>query len=393
MNTLAAPWTQSHNRERLRAAWEFLVVGICGVALAFTGLFVCVTLITGQTAGTRDGVVYWATGQQLAHHGNPYDAEALLNIESRAGLHAKQGAMYMRNPPWTLPITLPLGLMGLRAASLLWSLLLLFCLGLSVHLLWLIHGRPQSRLHLLAFTFAPAILCLMFGQTSLFALLGLVLFLRLHQTRPFLAGMSLWLCALKPHLFLPFGVVLLAWIVVTKSYKILAGAALAIAASCAIVYLIDPMAWIQYSQMMRASGVVREFIPCLNVVLRLWIPPHAVWIEYLPTGLGCVWAFGYYFSRRNEWSWTNHGSLLMLVSFLVAPYCWLFDQALAIPALLRGAYNTRSRNLLAILALCSAFIEIALLCNIWFPFALFTWTLWTAPAWLIWYLMACRSAR
>ena len=119
----------------------------------------------------------------------------------------------------------PLGFINPRVAWLLWSMLMLACLAVSVYLLWILYGRPRNRRYLLGLSFGPALLCLLYGQTSLFSLLGLVLFLRLHRTRPFLAGISLWLCALKPHLFLPFGVVLLAWVLVSRSYKLLAGAA------------------------------------------------------------------------------------------------------------------------------------------------------------------------
>jgi hypothetical protein len=392
MTKVAEPPTKSALREKLRIAMEVSVAGVCCVMLALTGLFFCVTLLTGKTAGTRDFVVYWATGQQFAQHGNPYDKAALSRLERSAGLPPEYGVMYMRNPPWTLPITLPLGFFGVRTASFLWSLLLVACLAASVQMLWVMCGSPGNRLHFLGYSFAPAILCLMFGQTSLFALLGLVLFLRLHERRPALAGMSLWLCALKPHLFVPFGVVLLAWAFVSRSYKLLAGAAVAMGASCVIVYLIDPTAWLQYAQMMHASGVVdREYIPCLTVVMRLWLNPSAIWLQYLPTAFGCLWALSYFWLRRNEWSWRNDGSLLMLVSLLVAPYSWLFDQALVIPALFQGIYLTKSRNLLLTLALASALIEVAIYCDIWFPLALYRWTLWTAPVWLVWYFLACRS--
>jgi hypothetical protein len=36
-------------------------------------------------------------------------------------------------------------------------------------------------------------------------------------------------------------------------------------------------------------------------------------------------------------------------------------------------------------------IEIALLGIVWKPSTLYLWTLWSAPAWLIWYLAACHS--
>ena len=376
-------------RISLRAIAEFSIAGVCGLVFAFVALFFCVEVLSGKTAGMHDFVAYWATGQQLVHHANPYDGAAMLRIERSAGLPAQYGAFFMRNPPYGLWLSLPLGFVGLRVAAALWSLLLLTILVASVHMLWVMNGRPRNHLHLLGYSFGPALACLIVGQTSLFALLGLVLFLRLHRKRPFLAGVSLALCALKPHLFLAFGVVLLTWVFVSKSYNILAGAAVAIASSCALVFCIDPMAWIQYSQMMRTSGMEREFIPCLGVVLRLWINPHAVWLQYLPTALGCAWALRYFWVRRYVWDWMKHGSLLMLVSILAAPYSWLFDQALAIPALLRGAYLTRSRALLGVLAIASALIQIEMLSPTSLASAV---NLWTAPAWLAWYLAACSTA-
>jgi hypothetical protein len=85
-----------------------------------------------------------------------------------------------------------------------------------------------------------------------------------------------------------------------------------------------------------------------------------------------------------------HGSLLMLVSVLAAPYSWLMDQAILIPALLHAAYLIRSRSVVAILALASAVIEIGILCGLPLMFSA-SW-LWTAPAWLTWYLYATRRS-
>jgi hypothetical protein len=241
---------------------DFSIVIAGGIALALAAMFVCVVPLAGNIAGARDFVVYWATGQQLAHHANPYDPESMGRIERSAGLAAGYGVLYMRNPPWGLALALPLGFIGLRIGALLWSMVLIACLAASVRMLWLMQGRPRNQLHWLALSFAPALVCLIIGQTSLFALLGLVLFLRLHGTRPFLAGMSLWLCGLKPHLFVPFAVVLLAWIAVSKSFKIFAGASVAMAASCALTDWIDPRAWAEYSQMLRASEGVYSLPKC-----------------------------------------------------------------------------------------------------------------------------------
>lgn len=364
---------------------DLSIVLVSGLALALTALFLCVVPLSGKTAGSRDFVIYWATGQQLVHHANPYGGDTIAQMERSAGLPAEYAVGYMRNPPWALPLALPLGFIGLRAGAFLWSLILAACLAVSVRMFWLMHGSPENHLHWLGLSFAPALLCMWMGQTSLFALLGLVLFLRLHRTRPFLGGASLWLCALKPHLFLAFGVVLLAWILVSRSYKLLAGMAVAMAASCVIVYSVDPMAWTQYAQMMRTGGIEKEFLPCLSIALRLWLSPQTMWLQYLLPALGCAWALCYYWPRRRTWDWLKEGSLLMVVSIFVSPYCWLFDQGLAIPALLQGAYLTRFRPLLTVLAFASLLIESELVSGKTVTSALY---LWTAPAWLAWYLCA-----
>jgi hypothetical protein len=369
---------------------ELSIAIVSGLAFAFTTLFLCVVPLSGNIAGSRDFVVFWATGQQLVHHANPYDREAMARIEQAAGLGVGPTPLYMRNPPWGLPLAAPLGVVGLRIGALLWSLAMLACLLASVYILWRMHGRPANRLHWLALSFGPALICVMMGQTSLVALLGYVLFLYLHRAHPFLAGASLWLCALKPHLFVPFGVVLLVWIVITKGYKLLSGFVVAMAASCALVYWLDPSAWADYARMMRSAGLDTEYIPCLIVVLRLWISPHAMWLQYVPAAIACIWALAWFWPRRHTWDWTRHGNLLVLVSLVAAPYSWIYDGGLAMPALLQGAYRTRSRALLVLLAFTSLLVEVQLVGGIKVTSP---WYLWTAPAWLLWYLLAQAFAR
>ena len=369
---------------------EFSIALGSGVALAITALFLSVAPLTGEIAGARDFVVYWATGQQLIHHANPYDAQAMMHLEWDAGLPRRISVLFMRNPPWALPLVYPLGLISVRMGTLVWSLILLGCLCGSVRLLWLMHGRPRSMLNFLGLSFTPALICLIVGQTSLFALLGLVLFLYLHRRRPFLAGLALWLCALKPHLFLVFGTALVVWVTVNSCYKVLLGAATALAASSALSLWIYPNAWADYAHMMRTNGLQYEFIPCWSVVLRLWLSPGTLGLQSLLSVLGCGWALVYFWKRRHSWDWMKDGSLLILVSILAAPYCWVFDQSVAIPALLHGAYLVRSRVLLAILALASLVMEIGHLSGINLTSPLY---LWTAPMWLAWYLFTATSIR
>jgi hypothetical protein len=362
---------------------ELSIACVAGLAAALTVLFIFAVPVAGNLAAARDFVSYWATGHQLVRNGNPYDRDAIAAIEHSAGLDAR-AVLIMRNPPWALPLVLPLGFFGLRIAAILWTLLLLACLLLSVRLVYQIHSSPPNHIHWLGFAFTPCIICFTMGQTSLFALLGLVLFLRYHSSRPFAAGAALWLCALKPQLFLPFAVALAAWIIVSCSYKLLAGSVAALAFTSAVAFFIYPHAWRDYLQLMRSPAVENDFIPCIPDVIRHWFFPQSAWPQYLPAALCCIWALVYYWRRRATWDWASNASPLMLVSLLFAPYCWFYDQCLAMPALLHGAYSTCSRNLLAILALLILAADL----EICFVKVISPLWLWTAPAWFAWYLVA-----
>lgn len=373
-----------------RAIAEFIIVGICTFAFCVLLVGVCAALAGPNAPGSRDFVEYWAAGQQIAHHQDPYNNAAILKLERSAGFPPDMTAQVMGNPPSALPLVLPLGLVGPRLGLLLWELLLVAALVTSIALVREMYGRPNNLLHLLGFSFAPVLSCLLAGQVGIFILLGLILFLRWHLSRPLLAGVSLWLCLLKPHLFLPFGVVLLMWIVVSNSYRILAGTAIALSASSAIATIVNPAVWSQYAAGMRVERIDRLPVPCLSAMLRTYVYPHTIWLQCLPAILGCTWAIVYFLKRRNEWDWTENGSILMLVSVFVAPYSWFMDQVILVAALLHGVYSTRSRNLVAVFALLSAVIEIGALRGVKLDSKFY---LWTAPAWLIWYVFAARSGQ
>jgi hypothetical protein len=377
--------------KKLRAMTELLIVAICTIAFALTIVGILGSLLGRGAAGSRDFVEYWASGHLLVHHANPYDADLILPLEQAQNFPPGIPALVVPNPPWSLPLIAPLGLFGAKTAELLWIALSLACLIASVRMVWCLHGSPKTSLNVLGYTFAPALSCLFSGQVTIFVLFGLVLFLRFHRTRPFLAGASLWLCMLKPHLFLPFGIVLLLWLILTRSYRILAGILVALCASTIIAMSLDPMVWQHYIQMMRTARIDRLTIPCLSIVLRQNVWPHTSTVQFLPFVAGCIWALAYFRRHRGEWSWLEHGSLLMLVSVLLAPYTWLMDQTVLLPALLHGIYVTRSRNLVTVLALASAVIEIEVLLG---PSLLHSnFYLWTSPVWLVWYLLATRPAR
>jgi hypothetical protein len=82
--------------------------------------------------------------------------------------------------------------------------------------------------------------------------------------------------------------------------------------------------------------------------------------------------------------------LLVLVSLLVAPFGWIFDQTLAIPAILYALSRKPSRVWIAVLALIYFAIEMQIGFHVELHSRAF---LWIAPAWIVWYLFALGSTR
>lgn len=365
------------NPLRVVAACSMLAVGVCILAFSMSG-----------NIAENDFISYWAAGQQLVQHGNPYDGDAILRHQQSVGF-ADNRPFFMRNPPYGFFLALPLGFVGAKAGAVLWSLALVAALMGSIRMLWIMHGRPSGRLHLLGYCFPPTLACLLTGQIGMFILLGVVLFLYLHDSRPYVAGVALLLCIVKPHLFLPFGIVLISWIVARKTYRILGGALAALIASVVLSFFLDPAGWSHYAHMVRASAIQHEFIPTISLMFRLVVHRNLVWLQFGPAFAGCVWGLWYYWTRRERWNWMDHGSLLLIVSVLVAPYAWFTDQVILIPALLQATYLTRSQSVIATLAMATVVEEIVVFRGA--PLMHSAIHIWTVPIWLAWYLYAVRA--
>ena len=364
------------------------VVAAAGIVFATVGLVVGLLLVgvTEKYAANRDFIEYWAAGQQLAKGANPYDAEAILRLERGAGMESTDPQVSL-SPPVPFCFLLPLGFLSARSGMILWMLGLMAALLGSVWLLWILNGRPTSGFHFAGYLFPPAIACLLLGQIGTFLLLAIALFLFFHDRHPLIAGVVLLPCAWKPHLFLPFFLVLVVWSVVQNKLQIWLGFLAAVGTSCAITQYFDPHIWQHYSDMLRATaGKLGGYVPTLSVTLRFLLMPHLLWTQYLPEALACGWALWYFWTRRQCWDWMEQGSWVLLVSCIATPYAWFTDEAILLPAILFGVYKAAKsgRSLLPIAVVgFLALIEVSA-----FGHIASTHYLWTTPAWLAWYIYA-----
>jgi hypothetical protein len=377
-------------RSRSRAVAAAILLGAFGIASGSLLVALFLVYTNPRQIADRDFVAYWATGRQLTSFRNPYDLVALSKIEHAVGLEGKYSVAAMRNPPWALPLTLPFGFLSLRASGVLALLVLAASYAASVRiLLGIWRGRDRIAQAVL-YLFAPALICLIWGQTSVLVLLGLALFLRFHETRPLLAGASLWLCTLKPHLLIPAAVVLATWILVTRSYRVLAGLAAALLASIAVTLIIDVQAFTEYAHMIGSSGYEQEAIPTLSALLRTWFMPNLIPLQFAPAAAACVWAFAYFWSRRRDWVWHVHGILLLPVSLVVAPYAFLNDHVVVLPALALAACRTRRQWPTLTVALASTCLVMAFVVR-WSPAPLYWATCLGTLVWLAWYLFTTKD--
>ena len=158
--------------------WRTLAAG--AIVLATTGLLVgmLATGITDQYAASRDFIEYWAAGQQLVHHANPYDPASILHIERAAGMNDNEPQITL-SPPLAICLLLPLGLLSPKTGLILWLLALIGSLLASIYIIWVLNGRPDDGYHFCGYLFAPAVACLRIGQIGIFLLLGIALFLYL----------------------------------------------------------------------------------------------------------------------------------------------------------------------------------------------------------------------
>lgn len=366
-------------------SWRVKILRFVAIAvIATSAVLLGFLMVSGNQAANRDFIGYWAAGHQLVRGLNPYDPAGVLSAERSAGYTGLRPDI-MLNAPNAFVAVLGLGLVSAQIADLIWTAALLAGLIISVRFLREVYGEPEDRLYLISYFFPPVIACILAGQFSLFLLFGLVLFLRFERANPYVAGLGLAVCLLKPHVFVPFGLVLLLSCFCHKRWGILLGGAGSLLLACGCASLIDPNGWAQYAQMMKnTSEVQRDFIPTLSTYIRLLIDPSRAWLQFLPVVIASCWALVHFWPRRHNWEWTSDGLLVLAVSVLSAPHAWLTDEAVLLPLIIVGILRAQAAEKSLIpfaVVIVAALVEVLFNCppTSWYY-------IWTPTAWLGLYL-------
>ncbi len=283
----------------------------------------------------HDFVEYWAAGQLLARGNNPYDLMEMDRLLKQAG--REEASIPRRNPPWTLPLVLPLGWLEVRTGRLLWLGLNLLALVVAADLLWRVYqGSDTVRLLavVLALAFVPSVSALIVGQISPLLLLGAAGFLWfISQEQEFEAGVVSTLLPIKPHMSYLFWMALLVWAVGTRRWKLLVGGALTGVTLTLIAAAFRPSILTDYWQTAQTPPAGNGPLE-LSFLLRLRMEsPSFAWQYVLLLGL--VWLGWYGWHHRIDWNWPRQMPWLLLVSALTAVYdARLFDLVVLLVPLL-----------------------------------------------------------
>lgn len=367
---------------------------IIAASLLLASILLLAIALRSESSGpaNRDFIAYWSAGQLLVRQGNPYSIPDVFALEKRQGFK-EATASAMLNPPWALLFVVPLGFVSSYVGALAWILATVACIMMSVRLLQSINRQDDSQDHLLAYSFAPVLACVMGGQMAAFVCLALVLFLYWRNNNPIAAGFVAAFFTIKPHLFLLFLLILGLDCLRTKNFRILCGIALSFAALCAVPFLLDRHIFAQYISHNRVMSTSGAFIPTVSFAIRILLRRDAFWIQFVPLCIGTFWAVWYYVKNRNDWDWNVNGLLLLVLSFFVAPYSTFLDEVILLPVVVAaiscGTQNgTARRGTLPIffalngVAFALLFAQVSVMSGAY---------IWSTTSWLLWYLYASRA--
>jgi hypothetical protein len=361
-------------------------------ALALLGALLVVQFVRSPTAlaglPLYDFVEYWAAARLTLQGENPYDIDRMQQLQREAG-RGDEGIL-MWNPPWTLPLVLPFGLVDVRTAHLVWLGLHFLVLGLCSDRLWRLYGGSSEyrwASWALALTFLPCYFALTAGQISPLMLLGATLFLHFCERRSdVLMGLAAVLLAIKPHLCYLFWVALLCWAVQERRWKILAAGVTTGVLLTVIPLAFDPALLHQYWHTFTKEPPAQYRSPTLAHCLRVLLNPDNFRLQFLAMVPGLVWFVPWFCVHRRRWDWKEQLPLLLLVSVLTTAYGgWPFDLVLLLVPVARVAAQLPPR-LWAPAAVVHVAVGLIAAVQIAYGVEYF-WFIWMCPVLLVVYLL------
>ena len=370
-----------------------LKIFLLSVALAMALPWITRFLTSPRMAYEDDTAEYWAAGRLILSGQNPYDLNLVFPLYRQVG-HSDRAEIIMWNPPWSLALVIPLGILPYHIARTTWFFLQLVVTTQSLNLLsHRIPGGLSCRwlVWLIGLTFYPVIVGFR-GPISFLSLAGTIGALVWIEKRPLLAGMAAAMLMVKPHITYLAVLALILWAFAYRRWNFLAGFSGALLGSMLIAMALNPAVLVQYLHAWAHYPPVGWATATVGGLLRFFLGPEHFALQFVAPFLGLLWFALYFIHHRNRWVWTEQFPMLALVSVATTAYGWIadFQPALVglLPAVFQLGMSPRSWVSVALL-ITYGLIQVVLFTT---PFDQL-WYFWLGPAMLVWFLLARRHLK
>lgn len=319
------------------------IVGVYLLAMACCNLALALRLLPSLRNGYQDFTIYY-TGAKLFLEGNSaslYNLDAQYRVQRQfAWVPIRHGPLPYNHPPFEALLFVPLAHLNYWPAYLIWTALNLIMLVACAALLRrfsAIRNLPPALLGLACTAFFPVAIGLIQGQDTILLLLLLVLGLTCWEGgSDALAGACLGLGLFRPHMVLPFVLLLAA-----RRARVLMGF-VPVAAALGVVWVAitgwgGPMAYVRFvlwTERNGAGGFGPQAVPNLRGIVYTALRSHAssVWPGLLTCFLSLiVFAMAWHRIRTGNDSPSYSFCLASVVTMLVSFHALAHDATILLP--------------------------------------------------------------
>jgi hypothetical protein len=324
---------------KIKRASILKIGGMALTIILLAGLFLLRTL---PDFGHRDYLntnffTFWLPGHMVLTGQNPYDQAQYL-----AG-HYAAGETWIPNKifPYPLPLSLfmiPLGLLPLSSAFLVWQLASLVIIAITIFaLLSLWKGSAHQRLLVpmtaMLLFFGPEYLTLNSGTLgAFFLLIAMVSLFLFEKEKPIPAGFVLSLTMLKPSQGLTILLLAGIWMIARKDWKAILGTAMGGLAMLVVGLIQDPQWVVKFigagqAVMDRSQGLTANVWAFSYLVCQGTSPCSTLLgggSALILLGLGALF-IGRHRASLSAWEVFN---IIIPIGFVSTVYLWSYDQIL-----------------------------------------------------------------
>jgi hypothetical protein len=308
------------------------------IVLVLAAMIVALANADLDQVSVDDFIEYWSAGRLNLTGGNPYSYAQMMELEQQHGWKEELPVM-MWNPPPTLTLVMPFGLLSYLPARLLWLLVSGVLVVIASDRLWQLYGgAPQKRglALLLAVSFMPTLSVLQMGQIGVWIMIGVAGFLLfVHQERWLAAGALFALTAIKPHVAYLVWAALVLWWLSKPRWGLAIGGIVVVAVAWLIPTLINPQVTAQYMDATLNAPPLYWRTMTWGTLLRIVFGIEREWLQLIAPSIGLAWLLYWWSKRRSQWNWTSETPRLLLVSASTMAFGWFFDLVVLLPVVMQ----------------------------------------------------------